>query len=74
MDFFSESDHSSYQETSVGSNDFDHPSEDYVNFISTDLSAQNVMVSTQNDGQNSGTQSHGFRTWIKHQIFVPTPI
>ena len=49
---FSESDQSAYQETSAVTNDFNHPSEDYVNFISTDLSAQ--MMSTQNNGQNSG--------------------
>ena len=29
---------------------FNHPSEDYVNYISIDLSAQ--MISTQNDCQN----------------------
>ena len=40
-----------HQETSEVTNDFNHPSEDYVNRISTDLSAQ--MISTQNDGQNS---------------------
>ena len=32
---------------------FNHPSEDYVNYISTDLLAQ-MMISTQNDGQKSG--------------------
>ena len=32
---FSESDQSGYQEISTVSHDFNHPSEDYVNFIST---------------------------------------
>ena len=41
-----------YQETSAVINDFNHPSEDFVNFISTDLSAQ--MMRTQNDGQKNG--------------------
>ena len=36
-------------------NGFSHPSKDYINYISTDLSAK--MMSTQNDGQNSGRQS-----------------
>ena len=31
---------------------FNHPSEDYINNISTDLSAE--MMNTHNDGQNSG--------------------
>ena len=44
---------------STVSNDFNHPSENYVNFISTGLPAQ--MMSTQNGGQNSGRQSRGFR-------------
>ena len=51
---FFEIDHSAYQQTSPVTNNFSHPSKDYVNFISTDLSAQNVMMSTQNNGQNSG--------------------
>ena len=50
---FSESDQSAYEETSAVNNDFNHPSEDYVNCISADLSAQ--IMSTQNDCQNSGT-------------------
>ena len=37
---FSESDHSAYKETSAVTNEFNHPNEDYVNFISADLSAQ----------------------------------
>ena len=41
-----------HQETSEVTNDFNHPSEDYVNCVSTDLSTQ--MISTQNDGQSSG--------------------
>ena len=48
---FSESDQSAYQEMSAVTNDFNHPSEDYINLICTDLSA---MMSTKNDGQNSG--------------------
>ena len=48
---FSESGQSAYQEMSAVTNDFNHPSEDYVNLICTDLSA---MMCTQNDGQNSG--------------------
>ena len=39
---FSESDQSAYQETSAVTCDFNHPSEVYVNYISTDLSAQMV--------------------------------
>ena len=66
MKVFSESDQSTCQETSAASSDFSHPSKDYVNYMSTDLSAQ--MMSTQNDSQNSGRQSAGFRSWIKHQI------
>ena len=50
---FSENDQSAYQETSAVNNDFNHPSEDYVNRISKDLSAQ--IMSTQNDCLNSGT-------------------
>ena len=41
-----------HQETSEVTNDFNHPSEDSVNCVSTDLSTQ--MISTQNDGQSSG--------------------
>ena len=43
---------SAEQETSTDTNYFNHPTKDYVNFISTYLSAQ--MMSTQNDDQNSG--------------------
>ena len=46
---FSERDNCALSKNTV-TNSFNHPSEDYVNFISTDLSAQ--MISTQNDGQN----------------------
>ena len=45
-------DQSAEQETSADTNDFNHSSKDYVNFISTYLSAQ--LMSTQNDDQNSG--------------------
>ena len=45
-------DQSAEQETSADTNDFNHSSKDYVNFISTYLSAQ--FMSTQNDDQNSG--------------------
>ena len=48
---FSESDQSAYQETSAVTSDFNQPSEDYINYISTDLSVE--MMNTQNDGQNS---------------------
>ena len=58
---FSESDQSACQETSGVASDFNHPSEDYVNYISTDLSAK--MISTQNYGQNSARQSRRFRSW-----------
>ena len=51
---FSESDQSAYQETSAVTSDFNHPSEDYINYISTDLSA--VTMSIQNDAQNSGSR------------------
>ena len=37
--------------TSAVTIDFNHPSKGYINYISTDLSAE--MMSTQNDGQNS---------------------
>ena len=50
---FSENDQFAFQETSAVNNDFNHPSEDYVNRISKDLSAQ--IMSTQNDCLNSGT-------------------
>ena len=43
---------SAEQETSADTNYFNHSTKDYVNFISTYLSAQ--MMSTQNDDQNSG--------------------
>ena len=42
---FSQSDQSVYQETSVVTSDFNHPSEDYVNYISADLSS-GMMVKT----------------------------
>ena len=42
---------SAYRETAAVTSDFNHPSEDYVNYISTDLSQ---MMCIQNDGQNSG--------------------
>ena len=48
----SEGDQSVYQEASAVTSSFNHPSKDYVNDISTDLSSQ--MMATQNDGQNSG--------------------
>ena len=32
--------------------DFNHPSKDYINYVSTDLSAE-IMI-TKNNGQNSG--------------------
>ena len=35
--------------TSPDTSDFNHPSKDYVNYNSTDLSAE---MSTQNDGQS----------------------
>ena len=41
-----------YQGISAITNDFNHLSENYVNFIAADSSAQ--MMSTQNDDQNSG--------------------
>ena len=49
---FSKSNQSAHQETSAVAYDFNHTNKDYINFISADLSAQ--MMSTQNDGQNSG--------------------
>ena len=39
-------------QTSALPSDFNHPIKDYINYISTDLSAE--MMNTQNDGQNSG--------------------
>ena len=44
---FSLSDQCSYQETSSGTSDFNHPDKDNVNYIYTDLWAQ--MMSIQND-------------------------
>ena len=38
-EIFSESDQSACQEISAITSDFNHPSEDYVNYISKDLSA-----------------------------------
>ena len=46
---FFESDQSTYQERSAVTTDFNYPSEDYINFISADLSTQ--MMNTENDGQ-----------------------
>ena len=42
---FSESDQSAHKETSVVTSDFNYPSKDHVNYISTDLSA-GMMVKT----------------------------
>ena len=50
--------------TSVVTSGFNHPSEDYINYISTDLTA--AMICTQNDDQNSG------RYWAPN--IVPKPI
>ena len=47
---------------SAVTSDFNHPSKEYVNHISSGLSAE--MMNTQNDGQNSG-YSRGLRSWIK---------
>ena len=41
-----------YQETPAVVTDFNQPVEDYLNYIYTCLSAK--MMSTYNDGQNSG--------------------
>ena len=50
---FSEGDQSAYQERpSAVTSDFNHSNADYINYISTDLSTE--MMSTENDGQNSG--------------------
>ena len=38
-----------YQETSAVTSDFNRPREDYINYISTDLSFQ--MMNTQNSGR-----------------------
>ena len=38
--------------TSAVASDFNHQSEDYINYISTDFSVE--MMSTQNDSQSSG--------------------
>ena len=48
---FSESDQSAYQEGQQSHSDFNHPSEDCINYVSTDLSAE--MMSAHNDDQNS---------------------
>ena len=48
--------------TSAVTSDFNQPRKEYINCISSDLSAE--MISTQNDGQNSGW-SRGLRSWIK---------
>ena len=41
---FSEKDWSAYQETSVDTSDFNQPGEGYVNYISTDLSAEMMSI------------------------------
>ena len=38
--------------TSVVTSDFNHPSKEHINYISSGLSAE--ILNTQNDGQNSG--------------------
>ena len=48
--------------TSTVTSDFNQPRKEYINCISSDLSAE--MMSTQNDDQNSGW-SRGLRSWIK---------
>ena len=48
--------------TSTVTSDFNHPSKEYINCISSGLSAE--MMSTQNNGQNSGW-SCGLWSWIK---------
>ena len=50
---FSESDQSAYNETLAVTSDFNHPSEDYVKYNSTDISAE--MIRTQNDGQSNNS-------------------
>ena len=47
-----QNDLSVYQGTPAITDGFNRWSEDYVNFVSSDKSAQ--IMSTQNDGQNSG--------------------
>ena len=61
-----------FQETSAVTNGFNHPSDYYEKIFSTDSSAQ--TKSPQNDCQNSGRESRGFRSWIYLQIFVPAPV
>ena len=53
--------------TSTVTSDFNHPSEDYINYISRALSAE--MMCTQNNDQNSGRSG---RYWASN--IVPTPI
>ena len=48
---FSGRDQSAYHETWAVTSEFNDPSDDYVSYISIDLSAK--MKSTQNGGQNS---------------------
>ena len=48
-EYFSESDQFAYQEASAVISDFNHPGKDYVNYISTDLSA-GTMVKAVVDG------------------------
>ena len=61
-----------FQETSAVTNGFNHPSDYCEKIFSTDSSAQ--TKSPQNDCQNSGRESRGFRSWIYLQIFVPAPV
>ena len=52
---------------SAVTNDFNHPSKGYINYISTDLSAE--IMSTQNDDQNSGRQRCAFRQRVFRCIY-----
>ena len=53
--------------TSAVTSNFNRPSEDYINYISTGLSAE--MMSTQNDGQTATDSGRYCASNI-----VPTPI
>ena len=55
-------------------NDFNHPSKDYANFVSTHFPAQ--IMSTQNDDRKKTVADRAVDSdlTIKLQIFVLTPI
>ena len=60
----SESDQSAYQETSAVTYYFDHPKENYVNFLSTDLPTQ--MIKTVVDRVVDSDLGYSFKYMFQH--------